>query len=62
LSKQGKVDELRLELLDLLFDFFGGELAIVVEAIPLRACDFKIDPNADREPVGRTVGQNWRES
>jgi CRISPR-associated protein Csm1 len=57
LSKQGKVDELRRELLDLLFDFFGGELAIVVEAIPLRACDFKIDTSVDRSPLSK----RWEE-
>jgi len=57
LSKRDKIDALRQELLDLLFDFFGGELAIVIEAIPLRACDFKIDPNADRSPLG----ERWAE-
>ncbi|MEZ8218254.1 CRISPR-associated protein Cas10/Csm1, subtype III-A/MTUBE [Candidatus Fervidibacteria bacterium JGI MDM2 SSWTFF-3-K9] len=57
LSKRDEIDKLRLELLDLLFDFFGGELAIVIEAVPLRACDFKIDPNANRSPLG----ERWAE-
>lgn len=57
LSKRGEIDRLRLELLDLLFDFFGGELAIVIEAIPLRACDFKIDPNAERSPLSERWGE-----
>ena len=57
LSKRDEIDALRQELLDLLFDFFGGELAIVIEAIPLRGCDFKIDPNADKSPLG----ERWAE-
>lgn len=57
LSKRDEIDELRQELLDLLFDFFGGELAIVVDAIPLKACGFRIDPNADKSPLG----ERWAE-
>ncbi len=56
ISRKGKVDRLRQELLELLFDFFGGELAIVLESIPLRLCDFLVDLEATKSPLGRKVG------
>lgn len=57
LNRKDKIDPLRLELLDLLLDFFGGELAIVVDSIPLKACDFRIDPNEFKSPLG----ERWSE-
>lgn len=57
LSERDAIDQIRSELLDLLLGFFGGELAIVIDAIPLKASDFRINPNADKSPLG----ERWSE-
>jgi len=57
LSARGKVEGLNKELSNLLLDFFGGDVAIVVDALSLKAKDFRVDPSGDRSPLGQRWGE-----
>jgi len=46
-----RIAPLHSQILTVLLDFFGGEVAIVLDAIPLKGNDFRIDPDADRSPL-----------
>jgi len=57
LSAVGHLPRLREEVVRVLLDFFGGDVAVVLEAVQLRASDLKVAPHLPRSPLG----ERWRE-
>ncbi|MDR7610122.1 MAG: type III-A CRISPR-associated protein Cas10/Csm1 [Armatimonadota bacterium] len=57
LSSRERVDSLRDRITDLLLDLFGGEVAVVLASVELRASDLKVAPDRDRSPLG----ERWAE-
>jgi CRISPR-associated protein Csm1 len=57
LSAVDQLPRLREEVTRVLLDFFGGDVAVVLEAIELLASDLKVDRNLPRSPLG----ERWRE-
>ncbi len=48
---------LRAEVTRLLLDFFGGDVAVVLESVPLTASDLRVAPDQDRSPLGKRWGE-----
>jgi CRISPR-associated protein Csm1 len=44
-------------LTGVLLDFFGGDVALVLDAVPLKASDLRVVPGEPRSPLG----ERWRE-
>ncbi|MDR7437064.1 MAG: type III-A CRISPR-associated protein Cas10/Csm1 [Armatimonadota bacterium] len=57
LSSQERVQSLRDRITDLLLDLFGGEVAIVLASVQLKASDLRITPDQQRSPLG----ERWAE-
>jgi CRISPR-associated protein Csm1 len=57
LRAEGELPRVREEVLRVLLDFFGGDVAVVLEAVELLASDLKVDPHRPRSPLG----DRWRE-
>ena len=47
----------RERLTGVLLDFFGGDVALVLDAVPLKASDLRVAPGEPRSPLG----ERWRE-
>ena len=47
----------RERLTGVLLDFFGGDVALVLDAVPLKASDLRVVPGEPRSPLG----ERWRE-
>ncbi len=53
LGAEGRLRELHAYLTGLLLDFFGGEVAVVLEAVPLRGADLRVTPSEPTSPLGK---------
>ena len=52
LSAGDKLVEVRSELDDVLLDFFGGDLMVAVDSVPVLGSDLKISPGRGTSPLG----------
>lgn len=57
LSSRERLQSLRDRITDLLLDLFGGEVAVVLASVELKASDLRIAPDQDRSPLG----ERWAE-
>jgi len=57
LSARRRLEELCRKLTELLLDFFGGDVSVVLEAVQLQASDLSVAPTESTSPLG----QRWRE-
>lgn len=53
LSAEDRLRELREEITHLLLDFFGGDVAIALQAVPLLGSDLKVAPDSPHSALGR---------
>ncbi len=52
LSSEERLAGLRTHVTDLLLDFFGGDVSVVLECVELRASDLVPQPGASKSPLG----------
>jgi CRISPR-associated protein Csm1 len=57
LGVEDRLQELRRGLMDVLLDFFGGDIGIVLDAVPLKGSDLRVAPEAPQSPLGALWGQ-----
>jgi CRISPR-associated protein Csm1 len=57
LGAEDRLRSLRTAITGVLLDFFGGDVAVVLEAVPLHASDLRVEPDRASSPLG----DRWRE-
>ncbi|HID06239.1 MAG TPA: type III-A CRISPR-associated protein Cas10/Csm1, partial [Armatimonadetes bacterium] len=57
LSAQAQLSNLNRQIVSTLLDFFGGDVALVLDAVELHGSDFCIDTNANLSPLGECWSQ-----
>jgi CRISPR-associated protein Csm1 len=57
LGVESRLPEIRRHLAEVLLDFFGGDIAVVLDEIPIRGSDLRVAP----EGIASPLGMRWHE-